>query len=130
MGFHGGRRTAARRQHRVTSTLFPGAVVHVLLDPVEGRQQGGRRPGIVVSSAGGLETMTTLVSLVPVTSTDRGWRNHVPVRGVTTGLTEPSFAMTEQVRTVSRSRIRAVVGSVDPECLITIRGWIHDFLFD
>lgn len=114
----------------MTPTLFPGAVVHALLDPVVGLEQGGRRPCIVVSSGEGLATMTTLVSVVPVTSTDRGWRNHVPVRGAATGLTVPSFAMTEQVRTVSRSRIRTVSGSVDPECLRAIRAWVHDFLFD
>lgn len=114
----------------MTTALFPGAVVHTLLHPVEGREQGGRRPCIVVSSADGLKTLTTPVSVVPVTSTDRGWRNHVLVRGAATGLSATSFAMTEQVRTVSGTRIRTVSGSVDPECLRDIRGWLHDFLFD
>lgn len=114
----------------MTSALFPGAVVHALLDPVEGREQGGRRPCIVVSSADGLTTMTKLVSVVPVTSTDRGWRNHVLVRGAATGLPVASFAMTEQVRTLSRTGVRTVSGSVEAECLREIRGWLYDFLFD
>lgn len=112
------------------TALFPGAVAWVLLDPAEGREQGGRRPCIVVSSENALETVDALVSVVPVTSTDRGWLNHVQVRGRSTGLSSVSFAMTEQVRTVSRTRITRVTGSVAPDCLRDVRAWLYDFLFD
>jgi len=42
----------------------------------------------------------------------------------------PTFAMTEQPRTISRRRIATVAGKVDDECLGAIRRWLNDFLYD
>ena len=64
--------------------------------------------------------------MVPVTTVDRGWPNHVLITGST--LTTPSWAMTEQVRTISRDRIVAEAGAVDHATLERIRRWIADFL--
>lgn len=71
--------------------------------------------------------MSTLAIVVPVTATDRDWPNHVPLAGEH-GLPDASWAMTEQVRTVSRSRLTRTSGVVAPECLTEIRRWLTDFL--
>jgi mRNA interferase MazF len=107
--------------------IAPGAVVWVEFDPVAGREQGGRRPAVVVSSDEHLAAASRLVTVVPATSTDRHWPNHIRMRGET-GLATETFAMTEQVRTVSRSRVVAVPGRVDPACLSSICDWIHRWL--
>jgi len=107
--------------------LAPGAVVWVSLEPVRGREQGGHRPAVVVASADYLDAVTTLVVVVPVTSTDRGWPNHVPLTGEH-GLPGRGWAMTEQIWTISRSRVTRAGGTVTPECLHQIRGWLADFL--
>lgn len=109
--------------------LVPGAVVWADLDPVVGREQGGRRPHLVVSSQDHLDTVTMLVTVVPVTSTDRGWPNHVRLVG-DTGLSARSYAMTEQVRTIARERVRALSGAVTAECLRHVRRWVFDFTHD
>lgn len=102
----------------------PGAVHWAELDPRTGREQGGRRPALVVASRAFLDVVDTLAIVVPVTSVDRGWPNHVPLQG----LEMPSFAMTEQVRAISRSRLHARVGMAsDPE-LAEVRQWLDDFL--
>lgn len=106
---------------------MPGAVIWVDLDPSVGREQAGRRPAVVVSSALHLEVVTTLVAVVPVTTVDRGWSNHVQVEGAT-GLAVDSYAMTEQVRTIARDRIAAVSGAVDASTLAAVRWWMRDFL--
>lgn len=108
--------------------LTPGEIVWVVLDPVAGREQGGRRPAVVISSVGHLAIADTLVSIIPVTSVDRGWSNHVNLRGDV--LDRPSWAMTEQMRTISRGRVVAHAGQVSPEALAEIRRWVTDFLND
>ena len=107
--------------------LVPGAVAWAQLSPVRGREQSGHRPVVVVSAAGYLGAITTLAWCVPVTTVDRGWPNHVPLAG-RTGLDRPSWAMTEQLRTLPRDRLTHVAGGVDEETSDAIRTWLADFL--
>lgn len=108
-------------------TVVTGQIYWARPDPSVGREQAGRRPVVVVSGAGYHQTMTTLVLVVPVTSVDRGWDNHVPLRG-TSELDRRSFAMTEQIRVMSRDRLDGLIGAVDDQTLGEIRGWIRDLL--
>lgn len=109
---------------------MPGSVVWVNLDPTVGREQAGRRPAVVVASAGYLDAVTELAIVVPATTSDRGWPQHVELTGASLTLTRPTFAMTEQPRTISRGRIANVAGRVDRDCLASIRRWLRDFLHD
>lgn len=105
--------------------LRPGDVVWCELDPTAGREQGGRRPVLVVASPDYLDVVDSLAIVLPVTATDRGWINHVPLTGEgrLTG-----YAMTEQVRTVSRSRLHGRLGRVDVATLTRCTGMIREFL--
>ncbi len=107
--------------------LAPGVVAWAALEPVRGREQGGHRPVLVVASAGYLDAVTTLVIVLPITSTDRGWPNHVRVIGAA-GLDRPSWIMTEQPRTLSRDRLTRTSGEVTAACLAEARLWLGDFL--
>jgi mRNA interferase MazF len=81
----------------------PWQVWYADLDPTEGREQAGRRPVLVVSSAFHLNlTGSALLTVLPVTSVERpGWLHRVAidVQGRT------SYVITEQVRTVARARL-------------------------
>lgn len=79
---------------------------------------------IVVASRGYLDVVDQLALVVPVTSVDRGWPNHVALDG----LGRPSFAMTEQVRTVSRGQLHGVLGVATADELREVRRWLADFL--
>ncbi|WP_210481546.1 type II toxin-antitoxin system PemK/MazF family toxin [Naasia sp. SYSU D00948] len=107
--------------------IKPGSVVWASLEPVAGREQGGHRPVLIVASEGYLDAVTTLAIGLPITTVDRGWPNHVRVAGPS-GLDRPSWIMTEQPRTLSRSRVTAVAGHVTPACLAESRRWLADFL--
>lgn len=107
--------------------LAPGIVVWASLEPVRGREQGGHRPLLIVASTGYLDAVTTLVITLPITTTGRGWPNHIHVDGPS-GLDRPSWIMTEQPRTLSRDRITGIAGRVSPECLDQVRTWLADFL--
>lgn len=109
--------------------LTAGDVWWARPDPGVGREQAGRRPVVVVSGTHYNDTVETLALVVPISTRDRGWPNHVALRGAH-GLSQTSFAMTEQVRCVSRDRLVGEVGPVTPDCLDEIRRWVHDYLVD
>lgn len=81
---------------------------------------------MVVSSDGYADVITTLMVVVPVSRTDRGWPNHVRLSGIAP-LPE-GFAMTEQPRTLSRARLEGQIGRVDESCLAEIKQWLAMFL--
>jgi mRNA interferase MazF len=107
--------------------LAPGAVAWASLEPVRGREQGGHRPVLVIASTGYLEAVTTLAIVLPITTVDRGWPNHIRVEGLN-DLERPSWIMTEQPRTVARDRLTRISGHVTPACLDAVRVWLGDFL--
>jgi mRNA interferase MazF len=112
----------------LAADLRRGAVVWAAPDPAVGREQTGRRPAVVISSDAYLRVVTELVVVLPVTSVDRGWPNHVPLGGPDVGLDVASFAMTEQPRSIDRARINALVGAVDHVTLAAIDRYLREFL--
>ena len=88
----------------------------------------GRRPALVIASDVFLEQADTLAIVVPATTSARGWPNHVLLRGPRLGLTKPTYAMTEQPRTVTRERLGSATGAVDPETMQEVDRWLRDFL--
>ncbi len=88
-----------------------GEIYEVDLDPVEGHEQAGRRPLLVVSIDAMNRSAAELVIGAPLTSTD--WSNamHVRLEPPEGGLTKISFAMPEMIRSVSTRRLRRRLGS-------------------
>lgn len=107
--------------------LAPGVVAWATLEPVRGREQGGHRPVLVIASTGYLDAVTTLVIVLPISTVDRGWPNHIALDGPS-GLDRPSWIMSEQPRTLSRDRITGIAGHVSQGCLNAVRLWLGDFL--
>lgn len=108
--------------------LERGAIVWVDVDPTAGREQRGSRPALVVSSADYLASVRDLVIVIPLTSVDRAWPHHVRVTGDRTGLPKASFAMTEQPRTISTTRIARRTGTADAATIRDVDRWLQDFL--
>ncbi len=113
---------------KMASDLRRGTLVWAELGPVRGRKRAGRRPALVVASDLYLKEADTLAIIIPVTTTDRGWPNHVLLRGPGLALDRPSFAMTEQPRTVTRDRLLDLAGTVDRATMQEVDGWLRDFL--
>lgn len=108
--------------------LCRGAVVWAELDPTRGREQAGRRPALVVAGDLYLEQADALAIVVPATTIRRGWPNHVLLRGSELVLRRPTYAMTEQPRTISRERLVDVAGVVDARTMAEVDMWLRDFL--
>lgn len=108
--------------------LRRGMVVCAELDPARGREQAGRRPVLVIASDLYLEQADRLAIVVPATTKERGWPNHVRLQGPDLIFGEPTFAMTEQPRTVTRERLFDVMGVVGAATMREVDGWLRDFL--
>jgi mRNA interferase MazF len=93
-------------------------------DPV-GREQGFARPVLVVSNDG-FNASTPVKIIIPLTTTNRGWDNHIPISCDGTGLEKPSWAMVEHVRSVSPQRFRRRIGIAPDEVVREVTEWIMD----
>lgn len=105
-----------------------GDVVLAELSPVIGREQGGRRPVLVLSPARYNAWPIEMVVVAPITSTNRNLRHHIPI-GKEAGLrTDPSFVMPEYVRVLSQRRLTGqVLGVALPATLDEVERWVAQF---
>ena len=87
-------------------------VWEVNLNPTAGREQAGIRPALIISHDSLNRSPRDLVIVAPITATIRGFPTHVPIKPPEGGLTKPSVVMTENVRSVSKSRLIRRLGVV------------------
>lgn len=86
-------------------------------DPSVGHEQAGRRPVLVVSSNDALDTIPQVVTTIPLTTRERPWATHIAVAGEHTGLTRSTWAICEQVRTISTQRLQTRIGTANAATL-------------
>jgi mRNA interferase MazF len=86
-------------------------------DPIRGREQAGFRPALILSVDLFNQGPAELVSVVPLTRTDRKIRWHVAVRPPESGLAAESFVQCENLRSVSKQRLRRRRGRVSADTL-------------
>jgi mRNA interferase MazF len=100
----------------VSPSIGRGSVVRVRLDPAEGSEIRKTRPAVVVSNRAACR-FDAVVQVVPATDLrDRPLRPYESrVESLRSGLVKPSRLVANQVRTVSKLRIEAVLGELEPE---------------
>jgi mRNA interferase MazF len=89
-----------------------GDIWGVNLDPTIGREQAGARPALIISVDLFNHGPADLVVIVPLTSQEKGIPFHVPIHPPEGGLTLRSFAKCEDVRSISRQRLKRRYGQV------------------
>jgi mRNA interferase MazF len=77
-----------------------------------GTEQGSARPTLIISNDAFNQLSRDLVIVVPLTSRDRGWDTHFPITPHETRLKKPSWAMVQQVRSISIDRFKFPMGRV------------------
>ena len=94
-------------------SLARGSVVLVDLEPTLGREQQGTRPCVVVSDgAVNSNQRFPLIAVVPVTGTPAQGALYPALAPGASGLTKPSTALVDQVRSIDKQRIRRRYGQV------------------
>ncbi len=106
----------------------PGRSCWCDLDPPVGREQGGRRPCVVISSTDFSDVIDDGDRVVPCTTRGPRLDQSHPTDRADTGLTPTTYAITEQPRTMSSRRVVGLAGHVDNECLAEIMRWVGVWL--
>jgi len=98
-----------------------GDVVRVRLDPGEGSEIRKTRPAVVVSNNAACR-YDSVLQIVPITRLpDRNLRPYESrVDPQPSGLSKPSRAVTNQIRTIARHRITKHIGRLTPSELSAI----------
>ena len=94
-------------------SLARGTVVLVDLEPTQGHEQQGTRPCVVVSDAAvNSNQRFPLIAVVPVTGTPAPGALYPALAPGASGLSKPSTALVDQVRSIDKQRIRRLYGRV------------------
>jgi len=108
----------------MTSELSRGAIAWCDFGDPIGREQGLRRPALVVSA----RIKNNLVIVCPITSRRRAYPTRVEIAPGQSGLRQISYVQTEQIRTVSGERLGAVLGSADASTQAAVDGRLRILL--
>ena len=95
-----------------------GDLYYAELDPIVGSEQAGFRPVLVVSNDIG-NRYSPVIVVVPITSRRIGKKQlptHVEVK-IPELLKNDSTALTEQIRTVDKLRLKEYIGSLPPSVM-------------
>ena len=96
--------------------IYRGDIYYACLNPVVGSEQGDCRPVLIVQNDVGNEHSPTVI-VVPLTR--NVWKNslptHVLIPKLCCGLDEDSLVLTEQIRTIDRSRLLNYIGRISEE---------------
>ncbi len=99
-----------------------GEVYDARLEPVEGSEQGGTRPVIIVSRDA-INAYSPVVLAIPCTTYKTGkqvYPTQVLIQSPDGGLTNDSVAMADQVRVLSKTRLLRLRGMVSDETMILL----------
>src|SRR6266581_264567 len=97
-----------------------GDVWSVNLDPTLAREQAGTRPALVLSVDKFNHGPADLVIVLPITSKDKGQPLHVEVTPPEGGLKVPSFVKCDDIRSISKQRLRRFQGTVSAQTMAAV----------
>lgn len=109
--------------------LERGSLLLVGLDPTRGNEQRGARPCVVVSDPSVTDHQRySLIAVVPVTGTPGEGILYPRLEKGESGLRKPSWALTDQIRSVDKRRVLRVFGRIRDEELEQIDAALGMFL--
>lgn len=97
-----------------------GNVWSINHDPALGREQAGTRPALVVSVDKFNYGAAGLIVVLSITSEDKKQPIHVPIKPPEGGLSMLSFVKCEDIRSVSKHRLKQFYGTVSAQTMAEI----------
>lgn len=99
-----------------------GDVFLASLEPVEGSEQGGTRPVVVVSrdALNQFSPVIVVCSITDAANKKKFYPSHVKISAGMGGLTLDSIVVCEQVRAISKTRLRRQLGKFDRNAMRSI----------
>jgi mRNA interferase MazF len=96
----------------VTAAAQRGEIWLVDFGEPVGREQGYRRPAVIMSDDRLNRSRAQLAIVVPVTTTRRGLPSHIEIDQGDSGLKHASYAKAEDVKSVSTTRLIRRLGVI------------------
>ena len=95
-------------------TIKRGEMYFADLSPVVGSEQGGIRPVLIIQNDVGNKFSPTVIAAAITSQTEK---NHLPthihIQSKEHGLMKNSIILTEQIRTIDKSRLKERIGQLD-----------------
>jgi mRNA interferase MazF len=95
-----------------------------------GHEQAGIRPAVIVGSTTHCRFPIDMALVVPLTTRDRGLDHHVRISSAESGLSQPSWARTEEITAVSTARFTeaAPIGSASAREVAQLSDWLREMV--
>ena len=97
-----------------------GDMFYADLSPVVGSEQGGVRPVLIIQNDLGNKYSPTVIAAAITSQTNKTkLPTHIKLDENTSGLKSNSVVLTEQIRTIDKSRLKEKIGHIDDENIIS-----------
>ena len=92
-----------------------GDMYYADLSPVIGSEQGGVRPVLIIQNdVGNKYSPTVIAAAITSQTTKNKLPTHININSSEYGLVKDSVILTEQIRTIDKSRLKEKIGQIDP----------------
>ena len=96
-----------------------GDMFYADLSPVVGSEQGGIRPVLIIQNDTGNKYSPTVIAAAITSQTNKTkLPTHIEIGENTSGLKSNSVVLTEQIRTIDKSRLKEKIGHIDDNTII------------
>ena len=96
-----------------------GDMFYADLSPVVGSEQGGIRPVIIIQNDIGNKHSPTVIAAAITSQTGKNkLPTHIEIGSQNNGLKSDSIVLTEQIRTIDKSRLKEKIGHIDDEVVM------------
>ena len=91
-----------------------GDMFYADLSPVIGSEQGGIRPVVIIQNDVGNRHSPTVIAAAITSQTGKNkLPTHIEINAENNGLKANSVVLTEQIRTIDKSRLKEKIGHID-----------------
>ena len=96
-----------------------GDMFYADLSPVVGSEQGGIRPVLIIQNDLGNKYSPTVIAAAITSQTGKNkLPTHIEINSAGCGLKSDSVVLTEQIRTIDKSRLKERIGHINDEEVI------------
>ena len=96
-----------------------GDMFYADLSPVVGSEQGGIRPVLIIQNdVGNKHSPTVIAAAITSQTTKNKLPTHIEIKPQESGLKSDSIVLTEQIRTIDKSRLKEKIGHINDERII------------
>ena len=101
-------------------TIKRGDMFYADLSPVVGSEQGGIRPVVIIQNDLGNKYSPTVIAAAITSQTNKNkLPTHIEIGSQNNGLKSDSIVLTEQIRTIDKSRLKEKIGHIDDKKIMS-----------